>query len=188
MKKSQLKINIAIFFVIICSCFGCKNRFNKFEEVRTRLINNIGSYQTIDEFQKYLIDHSLKWKHEEKNLSTKDGTPPCNIYSITIKSYNHLGFFGELYICFFNNRLLEVRFYPKEFEKYLEVLAKTDNVILEYVKDMKNSGLKSDSNYIFIPLFTKFWVAEEYNNGKYIGWCDKRLDKEFNLWMNKYGD
>lgn len=51
--------------------------------------------------------------------------PPRDLTTLTVPEYRHLGVEGELRLLFFNDRLFEVHFVPREVERYAEGLART---------------------------------------------------------------
>ncbi len=147
--------------------------FVKVESTRTKLINGIESYQSIDDFKSYLGHNSLQWKVDEDGKPTPKGRPPFNIYEITIDNYSHLGFGGELTVVFFNNRLLEARFFPSDVKNYITALEK--------------DGIRFDNNQeAKLSPYTLVLIATDYKERQYVGWSDTRLEKEFDLWIKRY--
>ncbi len=97
------------------------------------------------------------------------------MHAITIKNYSHLGFSGELNIGFFNNRLMGTLFYSVDVEKYIASFNKTTDIKL------------NDNQEASLPPHTRIRVATDYQgHKKYIDWSDNRLDKEVNLWIERY--
>lgn len=172
-----------LYVVLICSLFfwllgGCQDNYTsvsfvKVELERTKLLNSIESYQSIDEFKVFLSRSSFKWE-ESKDQPSPKGRPPFNMHTITIKNYSHLGFSGELNVGFFNNRLMGTLFYPVDVEKYIAALTKME-------------GIKFDGDQeARLPPHTRIRVATDYQGHKYIDWSDIRLDKEVELWIKRY--
>jgi hypothetical protein len=147
--------------------------FIKVESERTRLINGIECYQSIDEFKSFLSRSSLQWEESKDTQPSPKSRPPFNMFTITIKNYSHLGFSGELNIGFFNNRLINTTFYPTVVEKYIEALGK-EGIKLDNKEEAK-----------LLP-YTRVRVATDYKGRRYIKWSDIRLDKEVELWIKRY--
>ena len=177
MKNKYLKQVVTIIFVFLIAVTGCRNSnhsvsFVQVEKERTKLINGIESYQSIDDLKEYLARNSLRWE-ESENESSSNGRPPFNIHTIIIKNYSHLGFLGELSFGFFNNRLDGAIFYPRDVEKYISAL--------------EREGIKFDSNHeAQLPPYTRIRIATDFQGHKYIEWSDIRLDKEVDLWIKRY--
>ena len=66
--------------------------FVRIEPERTRLINGIESYQSIDEFKGSLSRSLFQWEEGKDNQPASTGRPPFNTHTITVKNYSHLGF------------------------------------------------------------------------------------------------
>lgn len=161
-----------IVFLLLIGCHDSYSEvsFIKVESERTKLINGIESYQSIEEFKSFLSRSSFQWEDKEGQPSPK-GRPPFNMYTVTIKNYSHMGFPGQLEIIFFNDRLAITTFYPLEIEKYVETLVKAEVIKLDTNREAK------------IYPYTHVWVARQR---KFVGWSDIRLDKEINLWIRRY--
>lgn len=175
MKSFNSYLIFVLVQLLLCLILGCQDNyasvsFVKVETERTKLINGIESYQSIDELKSYLNRSSLKWE-ESKGQSSPKGRPPFDMYTITIKNYSHLGFTGELNIGFFNNRLMGTSFYPLDAVKYIAAVEKME-------------GIQFNSNKeAILPPHTRVKVAVEYKNHTYVDWSDSRLDKEMELWI-----
>jgi hypothetical protein len=159
---------------------GCSDNYTStsFTEVsldRTRLIDGIKSYQSIEEFKIFLADSSFQWK-ESKDQPSPERKPPFNVHTITINNYSHLGITGELTVIFFNNRLMETDFYPYVVNRYIDT-----NTLY------RAEGLKFDNGgESRLPPYTLVQVTTDHNGRQRIRWSDSRLVKEFSLWIKKY--
>ncbi|MBU1043188.1 MAG: hypothetical protein KJ915_02175 [Candidatus Omnitrophica bacterium] len=146
--------------------------FIEIQSERTKLIDGIESYQSINEFKGFLKLSSLQWEENTNPLSPK-GRPPFNITTITIKNYLHLDYSGELIVSFFNNRLTSTNFYPKDVVGYFEAISK--------------EGVTFDSNQeAKLPPHTHVYLAVDHKGRKYVDWADVRLEKEVELWIKRY--
>jgi len=178
MKLLRRYLVFILIQILLCQILGCQENyasvsFMKVETERTKLINGIESYQSIEEFKSFLSRGSFKWEESEDKPSPK-GRPPYNVHVITLKNYSHLGFTGELVVTFFNNRLMATTFHPLDAVKYIAAVEKKDGVQL-------NSNKEAD-----LPPHTHVKVAVDYKKRTYVDWSDSRLDKEMELWIKKY--
>lgn len=156
--------------------------FTEVATERTKLIDGIESYESIEETK-----HRFKeWEViENSSLRPGDKRPPFNIYVVSIKDYSHLSYAGDLHLKFFNNRLSEVRFYPHNFEKYVERLKESDKLTFNITD--KSAGTPEAQ----VSPYTRIWIYDQPHLGqpgqnKYVGWKDTRLDKEESLWIKRY--
>ena len=96
------------------------------------------------------------------------------MHTITIEKYLDLGFSGEVDVAFFNNRLISTRFYPSKAEKYIEALANVAGIRFDSAQQAK------------LPPHTIVRFGIDHKQRKYIEWSDLRLDKEVELWIQRY--
>lgn len=150
--------------------------FTDFESERTKLIDSIESYQSIKEFKEYLKRTTYKYDVEKNYESTNmDKKPPFNTCKILIKNFNNIGYFGELWVLFFNNRLYSTRFYPQDYDGYIDALNKLKKINLKTTKKLK------------ISTYTELYTGGAYSSKRFIGWNDIRLSKELMIWYKRYG-
>jgi len=164
--------------MLLCMSLGCQDNyasvsFVKVEAERTKLINGIESYQSVEEFKTFLARGSFQWEESEDKPSPK-GRPPYNVHVITLKNFSNLGFTGKLVVTFFNNRLMATTFHPLDAVKYVAAVEKKEGVQLSGNKEAK------------LPPHTRVRVAVDYKNRTYVDWSDIRLDQEMELWIKKY--
>jgi hypothetical protein len=148
-------------------------------KVRTKLINEIESYQHPDEFKKTLDPKIYTWKISGKIWDGHVGKwrPPYVFYNIEIMDYSYLGFQGKLKVDFFNNRLMETTFYPSYFDKFVEKLKKKEGLKLD--KNIDNKEF-----YKMLP-YTRILINKNKDQ-MYIRWTDIRLKEERDLWIHKH--
>jgi hypothetical protein len=171
--------DIIVCLLLVCLLFGCQDNYSsvsfvKVETERTKLIDEIESYQSIDAFRGFLHRRSIKYEVNKNSQSSSKGRPPFEMCTVTIKDYSHLGFNGELSVGFFNDRLMGTTFYPVEVEEYAEALAKLDGIRF------------NNSREVNIPPYTRIYFSTDYRGQRYVRWSDIRLDKEVELWIKRY--
>ncbi|MDP1948641.1 MAG: hypothetical protein Q8L77_14195 [Nitrospirota bacterium] len=179
--------------VVLCSLLawmiaGCDQdvlyatSFTEVATERAKLIDGIESYQSTEEakhqFQKWEVI-------EESGLAPGDKRPPFNIYVVAINNYSHLDYSGKLHLKFFNNRLVEARFYPSSFEKYVERLKENDKLTFNITD--KSAGTPE----ALAAPYTRIWIYNQphldpQGQNRYVGWRDARLEKEETLWIKRY--
>lgn len=146
---------------------------------RTRLINGLESYSSIEESRKLFPVWEVK---EDSGLRQGDKKPPFSIYIVAIKDYSHLDFRGELRLTFFNNRLMEAWFIPREFEKYVDALRVREGVEFKVSKESHRwpEARKPPHTRILLPSY------EEKQKLKFVSWEDMRLKEEREAWIRRY--
>ena len=148
---------------------------------RTRLIDGLESYQSIDEARAWLAARSLTWQViADDHLAPDDRRPPFSIYSVTIKEFSHLDCPGELTVTFLNNRLMSTVFYPNDLKTYLDRLVTRDGI--RFVADPK----RPDSLEATLAPYTRVWSFRDYQGRGYVAWADTRLEKEESIWTMRY--
>ena len=169
--------------LLLCAISGCDEIADHFSSIsfvdvaseHTKLISGIDSYQGVEEAKrKFPVWEVI----EQSSLGPKDKRPPFNIYKVEIKNYSHLGVSGELHLGFFNNRLMETRFYPDSFDKYVELLKEKERLTF------RESRIGSKESTIH-P-YTRVWTYKDYKDRSYVGWEDTRLRRECNIWIKRY--
>ena len=166
---------IVLFFLSLRILVGCHDdrSFTDVVPNRAILIDDIKSYQSIDEFKKFLSSRNFQWEEKKYAQSPPKGRPPFNIYTIKIQKYSHLGFLGKLVVSFFNNRLISTTFYPLDINRY--------------IIELKKNGINFNGiQEIKIEPYTRVRFSVDNNDRKYIEWSDTRLDEEVELWIKRY--
>lgn len=169
--------------LLLWAISGCEEIADHFSSIsfidvaaqRTKLINGIESYQSIEEARRLFPVWEVV---EQSSLGPEDNRPPFNIYKVSIKKYSHLGILGELHLLFFNNRLMETWFYPGSFDKYVNLLEKKER--LELQEELH--GLRG----AIISPYTHMWIYKDYKDSNYVAWEDTRLQREQRIWIKRY--
>ena len=168
---------VFIYSLLLCFLGGCRDNyasvsFVKVESERTKLIDGIESYQRSTNLRASLVAVRFNGKKVKTILLRKADL--LLMHTITIKNYLHLGFSGEMNVGFFNDRLISATFYPSDSEKYVQAIAKA-------------TGIKFDSTQeATLPSHTSVRLGTDYKGREYVDWSDLRLDKEVQLWIERY--
>ncbi len=105
---------------------------------------------------------------EQSALSPDDRRPPFSIVRLEIAEYRDHGQTGELRLMFFNDRLTEVVFFPKDARLYLESL-KSAGVHVPAMRGAVNVTTHTD-----------------HRGKQYVRWEDARLSEQLSRWIERY--
>jgi hypothetical protein len=162
------------FFIgfILLFLAGCGSEsFTEIEKDRAPLIAGFESYASREEVMPKLPGSEVKVV--ENTARNKAGSqPPYQVYAVKVTSYEHLKQPGQLLITFFNNRLMQVAFYPEHLD--------------EYVAALRASGVDIKTGSERVTGHTTIWIGSDFDNKQYIGWADDRLRKQQRRWLSKY--
>jgi len=126
------------------------------------LVSFSGRDSVLAEFSK---DHQVR-VIEDSKLAAGDPRPAFSIYTVRVPNASDKGFSGELRLNFFNDRLMEVRFYPDDVSAY-------------------RSAMRADKPGRF-DRYVETRTAEDYRGHWYVAWADKRLRDELDDWIERY--
>lgn len=144
-------------------------------EPRSPLLGDFVSFESPAEVRKKLGPAILPWKVvEESTSASSDKRPPFRQYVVVVEGFSHLRHPGVLKLHFFNDRLMESRFFPKDPDEYLRALSRYQGIDL------------TATTKASVPPHTRVWASSEHDGQRYIGWADTRLEKEFDDWIRRY--
>lgn len=106
---------------------------------------------------------------DDNRLPKQKRIPPFNILTIKISDVNVGLYGGAASLTFFNDRLMEVRFFPDNVDGFLQTI----------------DGLSKSENVDIKP-FTRVWFYQDFEDKKYIGWIDYRLQQQVDTWIRNY--
>lgn len=178
-----IKLFVAIIFMAVALTVGGLiwwfeyYRHITFEDVaadKAQLIDQIQSYVTVENFLRQLDARSLTYelKRPKATNSSTASHPPFRVTTVKIDRFSDLGYTGELYVAFFNDRLASVRFYTLDIDGYRGQLLSQKGI------DILTGP--------FVFGSTRIWSATDHMGKMYIGWEDVRLAEEFDLWIKRY--
>jgi hypothetical protein len=161
---------VSLLSVLLASC-GSES-FTEIEKDRAPLIAGLESYASREEvMSKFPRDTEIKVV-EDIARNKKDSQPPHRVYAVKLMSYEHLKKPGQLLLTFFNDRLMQIAFYPEKFD--------------EFVAALRASGVDVKTGTELIVGHTTIWLGSDYDNKPYVGWADDRLRAQQRRWLSKY--
>lgn len=144
--------------------------YTKVEHVKSPLVLGVTSYLSVEEVKSHLSLGEDEFVITEQSESSKRANiPPFDILTAKIQNTEIEGFKGSVSITFFNGRLMEIRFFPKQFQNFVKSIP----------------GL-SNADTVDINPFTKVWTGNDYKSRQYVAWTDKRLEKQLNRWIKNF--
>lgn len=165
----------SISFLVLVLVSGCGKEYEledytNVEIQKSNLVYGLTSYMNINDVVKKLsIEPNEIIIKEDSSSPIQDGIPPFNILTAEIMNTEIEGFIGLMSVSFFNNRLMEVRFYPENTN--------------EFIKTIKGLSM---SNQVEMKPFTNIRIDRDYQKKDYVSWIDSRLKKQFLYWIKIY--
>lgn len=184
MVKNTMRLIVLLLFVLI---LGCQDK-DRFESIQTLapLMDGIASYQSLDDFKvgrgaAYVLEVTHDGSDDFSGSNTR---PPFKFETVVVRDFEHLGHRGSLEVTFFNGRLAQTFFFPKNFDQYLEVLSfqtGSDVTVLD-LDHLQGSYGES----MLIQPHVRLFAAKDFEGNSYVCWEDERLIEEINLWIATY--
>ncbi len=156
------------------------------EEPREILMDVFRSYDSEQQIGQQLTAAHLQWTVERLHVEGTDLFPPYKIDALTVESYRHLGFEGELSLELFNNRLSTVTFQPKDAPSYSSRLRGTGVKLHKQALDrweQQTGNLLITSNIIYATNN----VGKTLGTTPAVSWEDTRLTQQAREWYDRYG-
>lgn len=166
--RQQILIGFILVFLAGCG----SESFTEIEKDRAPLVAGLLSYASRDEVMPRLSRESAVKVVEDTARNKTESQPPYHVYAVKLTPYEHLKQPGQLQLTFFNNRLMQVAFYPEKFD--------------EYVATLRASGVDLMTGQELITGHTTIWLGSDFDNIPYVGWADDRLRKQQRRWLSKY--
>lgn len=151
---------------------------------------SLGDFQSYDSLQ--TTETALTkggYTFNAKSLHTPQSElyPPHNLDTLTVDAYKHLDNEGSLNLEFFNNRLYEVEFIPKDSSSYARALHQAlPDLRSNNVGDALLIGghLRISSNVDLV----RSTVGQSLRAHPYVIWQDLRLISQRDQWDSDYGE
>lgn len=145
------------------------------------------SYQTVESVRTALTDQKYDWGETHLHAPPSELYPRHDMDTINIKAYKHLDNDGELNLEFFNDRLYEVEFIPKDADAYARAVhAALPGLQRNHVGDavMIDGALRVASNVDLV----RSDVGQSLQAHPYVIWQDLRLIRQRDQWDRDYGE
>lgn len=112
--------------------------------------------------------------------------PPRNLLTLELRPFTHLGVDGRLTLDFFNDRLMEVTFYPVDVEAYAPALARAEPGLR---RDGANRQvLVSGSRRVAANIAQQASeIGPRIGARAFVLWQDRRLRTELDQWDARFG-
>lgn len=151
-----------------------------------KLMGIFNSYERVDAVTTQLTDGGFQWTRKRNHRMPDSEFPPRDLDSVEVSAFQHLDNEGSLILKFFNDRLYEAEFVPKNLEAYAEALRQSDARLkrdrigkVEFVE----GALRFASN---VELANSP-VGRGLKTSPYAIWQDQRLIRQRNQWDASYG-
>lgn len=161
-------------------------RYLKVEKNGVKLAGLFKSYSSVDQVTTQLDKDNLASLRNRNHRPPSDRYPPRDLDTLTVAPYTHLGSEGTLTLEFFNDRLYEAHFQPKDAGGYAEALHKVDGRLKRDrigKAEYKDGALRVASN---VDL-AKSDVGISLGTKPYVIWQDTRLIQLREEWDAAYG-
>jgi len=169
-------VKLLIGIVILsASCVGCaRSADESFASVpaqREMLLGGLKSYSAPEEVRTAMA--ALKWQVlEDSGGSPRDSRPAFHVLTLVVSPFKDHGCVGELRLEFFNRRLMSTWFYPEDPSAYRAA-----------VQPFPATGVVGGE--LRSPRL-RVWSASDYRKRVYFAWCDERLLREQERWIEKF--
>jgi hypothetical protein len=163
-----------VLAVCLASLTGCADResYTDRAEGIPLLLGAFQSYSSERDVRANLGSQPVQ-DVERSSLAPGDRRPPYNIVTMAVVEYRHLGVAGELRLVLFNDRLMNVLFYPTDVYAYMAALKSRDVAV---AADRAGSGSTA----------LRIWSQRDSRDRVYVGWSDGRLEDQSARWISRY--
>ena len=140
-----------------------------------KLVFGLTSASSEDAVKRALKISSESWNVvEDTKLADNDKRPAYHFKAAKVSNIKHEGHEGITKFEFFNNKLMSIRFYPSDWQKYSGFMSKEIGKPL--VWDGQQEAYKN-SKVIF---------NKELTGKYYLLWQDENIYKELESWLKEY--
>jgi hypothetical protein len=162
MKKSIIYLlTIVGVFIFVCSKVVSSETF----------IFNLKSYSSVSEIKEFIRSKNGTYTVDKSSFSNLANIPENEIIIVKTNLFKENKFIGKTDITFWNNKLMEVAFFPNNHIKYMKYFKKERNINSSNIKETKNLHIE---------------IVEDYQGTYYEIFTDIRLKKEMDDWIREY--
>jgi hypothetical protein len=166
------RIVLAVCVVLLSACGDRESYTNRAEGIPL-LLGEFQSYSSEQEVRAALAPWRIQ-DVERSSLAPGDRRPPYDIVTLAVVEYQHLGVMGELRLGLFNNRLMNVWFYPTDIEAYMAALKRRDVAVTTELTGRSSTGT------------LRVWSQRDFRDRTYVSWSDGRLEDQSGRWISRY--
>jgi hypothetical protein len=138
------------------------------------LIDDLRSYARIEDVASHFKSRAVDYEVRIPPPRLLDGRPPFEVATLIVPSFTHYGLRGRLIVAFFNDRLVDARFFPTDLASYLREFSAREGLDLQ-----PTAGVVRNKH-------TRIWTSTDSEGSRYVGWEDLRLVEEMMLWIKRY--
>lgn len=143
------------------------------------------SYQDVQSVTAALSNAGFEgWTTASRRAVASSSYPPYNFDTITVREYQHLNATGTLSLQFFNNRLFQAEFVPKDSEDYARKLR---SLGLERDRNARLEKIEGDLRMASTVELAISTVGKQLRTQPFVLWQDLRLIRERDQWDEKFG-
>lgn len=156
------------------------------EKSRVKLGGIFSSYDSVDSVAARLEQAGATWTQSKNHRPTDERYPPRDLDTLKIAEYLHLDQPGELTLEFFNNRLYEMYFAPKDPVAYASALHRAEPALKRDRQgraELVQGAQRIASN---VDLAASD-VGRSLGTQPYALWQDTRLVKQREAWDAAFG-
>lgn len=167
----MIRVLLAVCLALLTGCADRESYTDRVEGVPL-LLGASQSYSSEREVRASLASQPIQ-DVERSSSDPGDRRPPYNIVTLAVVEYHHLGVAGELRLVLFNDRLMNVWFYPIDVDAYMAALRSRDVAVAADRADRHS-----------IPL--RVWSQRDFRDRVYVAWSDGRLEDQSARWISRY--
>ena len=163
--------NLTLVFGLFFLLTGC----NAKEPFSVELVFGLKSYSNIDELKSIIVKNNSEWRILEKEeFPASNNRPQYKYVRVATNFFEEAGFSGESILAFYNDQLMAVMFYPKDWKSYHK------HISSKYGVSVNEKKWELTSNNV------RVWLSTDYAERNYVAWEDVNISKAVNEWIAKY--
>lgn len=150
------------------------------------LIDGFKSYSGVDENFARLRQGEIEPEQQSFHTRVREGVPPRELDVLRMSSYRHLGVEGVLELQFFNDRLYQAEFEPRNAEAYRKALRQA----LPELKRHRSGRSELRQGHLRIASSVDLSVSEvgqALRTRPFVIWQDLRLVQQRDAWDREFG-
>lgn len=153
--------------------------------VGVAMLDRYKSYQDVQSVTASLSNAGFEgWTTTSRRALESASYPPYNFDTIAVEDYRHLEADGRLTLEFFNNRLFQAEFVPKDPEDYARKLR---SLGMERDRNARMEKVEGDLRVASTVALAITPVGQQLGTQPFVLWQDLRLIRERDQWDEKFG-